>query len=239
MPRKAASPALADDHAAPGGAASVDRALSLMAAFRSGDGPLSLAELAQRTQLYKSTALRLLASLEHARWVQRGDDGRYAVGPEVSRLHAAMPADVSLQARLLPVMKQLVASTRESVALHVRRGEQRLCLLRVDSPQLLRDHVRAGDMLPLTRGAGARVLMAYSGARGKVYDRIRRDGHVLLEGDRVPDLAGISAPVWDAQGALVGALTLTVPRHRLQASFVPALVEAAHEATRRLGGAPP
>ena len=63
MPRKPATPAVADEHAAPGGAAAVDRALSLLAAFRSGDAALSLAELDTRTRLYKSTALRLLASL--------------------------------------------------------------------------------------------------------------------------------------------------------------------------------
>jgi DNA-binding IclR family transcriptional regulator len=38
--------------------------------------------------LYKSTALRLLASLEHAGLVQRHADGRYALGPEVARLNA-------------------------------------------------------------------------------------------------------------------------------------------------------
>src|SRR5690349_10931209 len=74
MPRKAAQPAAADENAAPGGAASVDRALSLLTAFRTGESALTLAELAERTRLYKSTALRLLASLEHARLLQRGED---------------------------------------------------------------------------------------------------------------------------------------------------------------------
>ena len=76
MPKKAAQPSLADQQAAPGGAAAVDRALSLLAAFRAGDRALGLAELALRTQLYKSTVLRLLASLEHARLLQQLPDGR-------------------------------------------------------------------------------------------------------------------------------------------------------------------
>lgn len=52
------------------------------------------------------------------------------------------------------------------MAFHVRQGDQRLVLFRVDSPQGLRDHVRAGDLLPLDRGAGGLVLMAYGGAKG-------------------------------------------------------------------------
>jgi DNA-binding IclR family transcriptional regulator len=236
MPRKAAQPAAADLAAAPGGALAVDRALSLLAAYQTGDDALSLAQLAGRTGLYKSTALRLLASLEHARLLQRDDDGRWRLGSEVARLHAIQSAAFSLEAQLLPLMRALVLRTHESVALHVRRGEQRLCLLRVDSPQLLRDHVRVGDVLPLARGAGGRVLLAFTGAKGKLYDQIRKAGHVVLEGDRVPDLTGISAPVWAADGTLVGALTLTAPSHRMKAALVPTLVKAAQEATRRLGG---
>jgi DNA-binding IclR family transcriptional regulator len=120
-------------------------------------------------------------------------------------------------------MQALVAQTGESVAFHVRQGEQRLCLYRVDSPQVLRDHVRAGDVLPLDRGAGGRVLMAFSGAKGQVYEQVRQDGYILAIGDRVPGLVGVSAPVCRGGSELVGALTLTVPESRFKAAFVEAL----------------
>jgi hypothetical protein len=87
MPRRPVVASLADENASPGGAASVDRALSLLAAFDDQTPMLTLAALAQRTRLYKSTALRLLASLEHAQLVLRQSDGRYALGPGVARLH--------------------------------------------------------------------------------------------------------------------------------------------------------
>ena len=74
---------IADELAAPGGVAAVDRALSLLCAFKEGDLSLSLAELAERTRLYKSTVLRLLASLEHGGWVQRLDDGEALQGVEL------------------------------------------------------------------------------------------------------------------------------------------------------------
>ncbi|HEY2928251.1 IclR family transcriptional regulator [Piscinibacter sp.] len=236
MPKKAVSPSLADQQAAPGGAAAVDRALSLLCAFRAGDTSLTLAELAERSQLYKSTVLRLLASLEHARLVQRQADARYALGPELARLHSIYSASFSLEAQVLPALRELVALTRESAAFHVRQGDQRLCLYRVDSPQLLRDHIRAGDLLPLKRGAGGRVLMAFGGAKGKLYEQIRHDGVAVLSGDRVPDLTGISAPVFGVDAELVGALTLTMPSSRLKASFTAAVRHAAQALTLRLGG---
>lgn len=236
MPKKAATPSVADEQAAPGGAAAVDRAISLLAAFGPGDSALSVTELAERTRLYKSTVLRLLASLAQGRLLQRTADGRWALGPELARLGALYTASFSLQQVVLPEMQALVQHTQESVAFHVRQGRQRLVLFRVDSPQLLRDHARAGDLLPLNRGAGGRVLMAFSGARGLLYEQVRRDGHALLHGDRVPGLVGVSAPVWNAEQQLVGALTLTAPEPRMQARFVEALRASAARLTRALGG---
>lgn len=213
----------------------MDRAISVLAAFRPGDKALSVTQLAERTRLYKSTVLRLLASLAHGHLVRKTPDGLWALGAEVARLAGIYSASFSLEEVLLPEMRALVERTQESVAFHVRQGDQRLVLLRVDSPQLLRDHVRAGDVLPLDRGAGGRVLMAYAGAQGPIYDQVRQDGYVMLSSDRIPGLVGISAPVWDAERHLVGALTLTAPEQRVQAFFVDELRQSAQRLTRLLG----
>ncbi|WP_421953881.1 IclR family transcriptional regulator [Polaromonas sp.] len=239
MPRKAQTESLADSHAAPGGAAAVDRALTLLAAFRQGDVSLTLTELADRTQLYKSTVLRLLASLEHARLVQRLDSGSYALGNEVARLNAVYAASFSLDRVVLPVMRSLVAATRESAAYHVVQGDARLCLYRVDSPQPVRDHIKAGDILPMNRGTGGRVLTAFGpqptqpvSARDKnLYARIREQGYFSTTGDRLAGVAGISAPVFRADGSLAAALTLTMPVERYDEKHVRKVLETA----RKLG----
>lgn len=236
MPRRALMPSVADEHAAPGGAASVDRALTLLGLFARNGGPFTLSTLAEQAKLYKSTVLRLLASLEHSGLVLKQPDGRYALGPMVAQLHASYAASFSLESVVLPVLRELVERTSESAAFHVRQGEHRLCLYRVDSPQPVRDHIKVGDLMPLTQGAGGRVLLAYAGVPGELYDRIRREHVAVLCGDRVPELAGVSSPVFDASGALVGALTLTMPRERLADSQVPHVVRAARALTARLGG---
>ena len=244
MPRKAQAESVADADAAPGGAAAVDRALSLLAAFRAGDTALSLAELATRTRLYKSTALRLLASLEHAQLLQRLDDGRYALGNELARLHSIYAASFSLDHVVLPELRRLVKATGESAAYHVRQGQGadavRLCLYRVDSPHPIRDHIRAGDVLPLNRGTGGRVLSAFdpvlakggSAADRKLMAGIRERGYLAANGDRLAEVAGISAPVFDGEGAIAAAVTLTMPSHRYDERYVKPVLEAA----RRLSG---
>jgi DNA-binding IclR family transcriptional regulator len=243
MPRKARTASMAEQDAAPGGAAAVDRALTLLAAFQPGDGALPLAELAARTGLYKSTALRLLASLEHARLLQKLDDGRYAIGAEVARLHGLYAASFSLDRVVLPVLRQLVRATGESAAYHVLQGQPpnfvRLCLFRVDSPQPVRDHIQAGDVLPADKGTGARVLLAFDPERLKTAsarDRrlaaeIRARGFYAATGDRLAEVAGISAPVFAADGRIAAALTLTMPSHRYDERFAKPVLEAARRLT--------
>lgn len=236
MPRKPATPSLADEHSAPGGAAAVDRAMTLLALFGSANSSMQLTDLAEKARLYKSTVLRLLASLEHAGLVLRQQDGRYALGPMVPRLYASYSASFSLESIVMPALRELVASTTESAAFHVRHGDHRLCLYRVDSPQPVRDHIKVGDLMPLSCGAGGRVLLAFAGVEGEMYDRIRKDRFAVLSGDRVPELGGVSSPVFDASGSLAGAVTLTMPRERLSPLQAPHVLRVAQEITEKLGG---
>ncbi|MFX7854014.1 helix-turn-helix domain-containing protein, partial [Acinetobacter baumannii] len=53
------------------GVAALDRAFAILFAFRPGDYALTLAELAARTGLYKSTILRLAGSLIQHRMLYR------------------------------------------------------------------------------------------------------------------------------------------------------------------------
>ncbi|HXE50332.1 MAG TPA: IclR family transcriptional regulator C-terminal domain-containing protein, partial [Ramlibacter sp.] len=111
----------------------------------------------------------------------------------------------------------------------------RLCLYRIDSPHPVRDHIRAGDVLPLERGTGGRVLTAFDPARargGSAADRkllaaIRERGYYAATGDRLAEVAGISAPVFHADGTLAAAVTLTMPTHRYDERYVKPVLEAA------------
>ena len=201
-----------------GGVAAVDRALMLLAAFQDGDRSLSLQDLVERTALVKSTVLRLLVSLQHFGLVQKLDDNRYALGSGIARLHRVYTASFGLETVVPPVLRTLVETPRESASFHVRQGDKRLVLFRVD------------------RGTGGHVIMAFSGARGNLFDKIRRDKVISLSGDRVPELAGVSAPVFDAANRLVGAITLTMPTMRYRQEHVATVRAAAAEVTRRLGG---
>lgn len=221
------------------GVAALDRAISILGAFTPSDPSLSLAEIATRTGLYKSTILRICGSLLRGQLLERSDDGRYRIGQAAFRLGTLYQRSVVTADILLPIMRNLAELSWESVAFYVRSGEMRMCLYRIESKHPIRYTVREGDILPLAAGSGGKVLSAFSGSPGVEYDSIRAAFFCLSVGDRDPETSGISAPVFSAGGVISGAITLAGPRSRVDREFlrrmIPHLLEAAASATRAFG----
>lgn len=235
MPRKSRKQSEQKIVLAESGVASVDKALAILRLFSSQNNALSLIQIAEATGLYKSTTLRMLASLSNALLVMKRSDGMYVLGPAIASLNAAYQQHQSLETLVNPVLEQLMKTTQESAAFHVRQGDKRLCLYRVDSKQALRDHIRVGDLLPIDKGAGGKVLRAFEGAPGKANNLIREAMVLAIAGDRVKEISGISSPVFSTEG-LIGVITLTMPTYRFdpkQASIVKA---SAKKLTELLGG---
>lgn len=224
------------------GVAAVDRALTILDVFTEQDSTLALADLARRTGYYKSTILRLAASLERRGYLTRLADRGWRLGPAASRLGSVYQAAFDLGDIVEPVLQKVVAETGETAAFHVREGNIRISLYRVESLQRIRDHVRQGEHLPLDRGAGGKVLLAFSGAKGMEFERIRRQLLCVSLGNRIADLGGVSAPVFGVGQRLIGALTVSVPLSRLDrkavARFGPVVLAHAAALTRALGGDP-
>ena len=133
----------------------------MLDAFRAGDRSLTLAVLAQRTGFYKSTILRLAQSLQRANYLVRLESGGYQLGAALIRLGEISRRSTRIDDHVPPVLQKLVEATGESATLYVRKGVQRFCLRRVDSHRTLRDHIREGDLLPLTIGAPGRVFLYF------------------------------------------------------------------------------
>ncbi|WP_419897849.1 IclR family transcriptional regulator [Roseomonas sp. USHLN139] len=210
--------------APPEGVGAVDRALSILLAYRAGEAALSLAELARRTGLYKSTLLRLMASLERAGMLLReGSAAEWRLGPALVGLGLRAAASESLlEAVLLPVLRRLAEETGESASFYVRDGENRLCRFRIEGRHAVRDHLPPGSLLPLDRGAAGHVL--------------RGAGLTVTIGERDPELAAVAAPVHSASGALLGALCLsgTATRFMQKREALSATLAAAVAALRGL-----
>jgi DNA-binding IclR family transcriptional regulator len=215
------------------GVAAVDRALSILSSFKKGDGSLELAELARRTGLVKTTVMRMAVSLEKAGMLMRLDDGTYQLDAELLRLGSVYQMSFDLESHVMPVLKTLVRDIDETAAFYVRQGSQRLCLYRVDSRHLMREHVRPGDRRPMDRSATAQVLKAFSSSSGNASPDL---GNYPLFTRGITDLhtAALAMPVFREGGRLAGSLTISGPITRLTPERAKGIVQPLREAGIRL-----
>jgi DNA-binding IclR family transcriptional regulator len=212
------------------------------------ESPCGLAELCDRTGLPRATAHRLAAGLEVHRLLERDGDGRWRLGPVVSELAARVNDPLlTASAAVLPRLREI---TGESVQLYRRDGSSRICVAAVEPPAGLRDTVPVGARLPLTAGSGAKVLLAYSDdatqqavlPAAKFSDRVlaevRRRGWAQSAAEREAGVASVSAPVRDAHGAVIAAISVSGPIDRIGrrpgARWAADLLAAADALTRRL-----
>ena len=221
-----------------GGVAAVDRALSILDALT--DEKTSLAELSKRTGLYKSTLLRLAKSLEKFGYVLRSEDGGYRLGSKVLYLGSLYQKHFKTSEVVPPVMRRMADELHEGISYYIADGEHRVVLHRIDATRAVRDSVHEGDRFPLTNGAAGHVLRAFNGVRGERFDQIREAMYAASYGERDPETAAVACPVFGHGGRIVGALSVSGPRYRIEAlgeqRIVPVLFTYAHLLTRTFGG---
>lgn len=214
------------------GVAAVDRALSILDAIT--EERVSLADISKRTGLYKSTVLRLIRSLEKAGYVLRTVDGAYRLGSKVLSLGALYQRYFRTSDIVPPVLEKLAAELREGASFYVSEGEQRVCLHRVESTRAIRDSVHVGDRLPIGVGAAGHVLRAFGGDRGARFDAIRQQVYAASYGERDAETAAIAVPVFGQGNRLMGALSVSGPRYRLEATGEAKIVPVLHKYGRQL-----
>jgi len=219
----------------------VTRALAVLDAFDAHEQGMSLAELARRLRMVKPTVLRTARTLARSGYLVQMEDRRWRLGPAAGWLGVRYQTSFDANNAIDLVLRRLAGATRESAALFVIDGNSRTCVARVDRPSLTRHHIRAGEMLPLDRGASGRILTAYSGEPGSFYEAVRRRGHYVSLGERDRTMASIAVPVMGPRRRLFGAVCVSGTVDRLGEAelmrHLPRLQTAASQLARAI--APP
>jgi DNA-binding IclR family transcriptional regulator len=235
MPRYATS-TLPDavDKGTEGGVIAVTRALLIMEAFRIGERHLTLAELSRRTGLHNTTVLRLARTLALAGYMVQREEGEWRLGPAAGWLGARYQAGFDINNVVEPTLRELSQATQESASFYVREGDERACIARVEGPQSVRHHVRIGMRLPLNLGAPGRVILAFSGEAGAVYEDIRRKGFHVSMGEREAQVSSVAAPVFGLNWRLLGSMCISGPTLRLTEALLTKHAQTVMDAANRL-----
>ncbi|GEM31342.1 IclR family transcriptional regulator [Nocardia neocaledoniensis] len=224
----------------------LDKAVAVLYAV--ADEPCGLNDLCTRTGLPRATAHRLAVGLETHRLLARDGNGLWRPGPALTELSAgATDPLVEAAGAILPRLREI---TGESVQLYCRDGNARVCVAALEPPVGLRDTVPVGSRLPLTAGSAAKVLMAWADPElqrtvladavfgDRALAEVRKRGWAQSAAERAQGVASVSAPVRDAAGAVVAAVSVSGPIDRMGrrpgARWAADLVAAAEALHKRL-----
>lgn len=202
----------------------LDKASQILDALESG--PTTLASLVAETRLARPTAHRLAVALERHRFIARDQHGRFVLGSRFAELAAAAGED-----RLLtssgPVLNTLLERTGESAQIYRRQGDQRICIAAVERSSGLRDSIPVGAVLSMEAGSAAQILLAWEepdrlhqGLRHAKFTATqmattRKRGWAQSIGEREPGVSSVSAPIRNATGQVIAAISISGPQERM------------------------
>jgi IclR family KDG regulon transcriptional repressor len=244
---------------------SVARAVSILEQFTVDRPELTLTEISVGIGLSKSTTHRLLGTLEAAEMVELDKrTSRYHLGLKIFRLGSVVSKSMELVKQADPLLRNVTEETDESSFLQVADGNEALCLRRFDGTHHVRVlFMEAGKRSAFNCGAGQRVLLAhqpewrweevvtshtrrmtqYSLVSREELERDRREirerGYSVGWEDVTLHACALGAPVRDATGAVVAAVSISGIVQRFSAERLPTLIrrimEVGDELSRRLG----
>lgn len=234
----------------------------ILDAFTLDRPALTMGEIRAAAGFPASTVQRLVTNLVALGFLDRQGDS-IRVGVKMAYWAAPAVKGVDVLDLLLPVIRDLRDQVGETVCLFRAEPGHRVCIALAETEHALRREMHVGKILPLHAGSAGRVLLTWNeplarGVLAQPLDQItsntittksdlaeaikktRADGYAITVGEREAGASGLSAPVFNSNGGLVGALTISGPTLRMPLElcqeWIEHLVATAERATRLLGG---
>jgi DNA-binding IclR family transcriptional regulator len=242
---------------------SVDRALTILEMLAES-GELGVTEIGAELNVHKSTAFRLLGSLEQHRLVEQlGERGKYRLGFGIVRLAGATTARLDLAREGGPVCRQLAGEINETVNIAVMDAGAAVNITQEQGSAAVTAQNWIGQRTPLHATSSGKVLLAWADADALAavlkaglerrtpatitdpaalraeLDRIRQRGWAYAVEELETGLNTVAAPIRGADGSVVAALSASGPSYRLGTESVPAVAKklqvGADEISSQLG----
>lgn len=227
----------------------LDRAFQILDVLAKGNSGMQLTAIADKLQLHKSTAHRLVMVLEASRFVERNEaSGKFHLGSKLMELGLSAVAQLNVYEIAPTHLRALVAETGETAHLAVLREGEVVSLVASESTQSLRTPITVGSRTPAHCTSLGKAMLAFSPAEnvdaflkgrtlkpytGKTITTIakfrnelrliRERGYAVDNEEREPGLRCIGAPVWNSAGEVIAAISIAGPTIRIAAARVPEL----------------
>lgn len=238
---------------APTGAQAIERASTLLVHILEAPTPPLLTQLATTHELAKSTTSRILSALERQGLVARDGVGAFIPGPALTRFARTRAGEPDLVSQYRPLLERLAAVTGETANLAIAANDAVELLDQVDGQYLLGTRNWVGSSVPLHCSSLGKVLLAFGAAEippGRLerrtdktiatraelvieLEQVKRRGFAVIRDELEAGLTAVAAPIRNADGQVVAAVSITGPTSRITAARTPALGLVLVDETRR------
>ena len=232
------------------------RLFALLELIATQDKFVSLQSLVEETGMPKPTLHRMLQQLEGAGLLTRQGDGRhYGTGTRLRRLAENLLLNATQHGARHAVLRHLVDEIGESCNVTALSGNEIVYLDRVETPEPLRFHLRAGSRVPVHASASGKMILSQLSpaqrrkllahaplqqfTRETVTDlatleeelkRVRRDGFALDDEEFLPGLVCVAVLVPSDAGRSNLCVAVQAPVVRLTTDKAVALLPALQRA---------
>ncbi len=238
----------------------VARALATLEALAHTPDGMTLAELSRTLGEAKSSLLNVLRTLEDGGFVSRNPETkRYHLGPQLLVLSAAYARQSSLLREFYALAPDIARELGETVQLAVLRGRFVLYVAKQEGTQWVRLASEVGTLLPAHATSLGKCLLAWldeaaldallAGIKLEqltpytITDlaqlktelaTVRARGYAVDRGETLEEVRCVGAPIHDASGRVVAAMSISVPSSRFDGQREQELIEAIRAAAATL-----
>jgi len=223
---------------------SVGKALKVIEKVVNSDQPLGLTELSQKLSLNRSTVYRLLKTLQDEFYLEQisEENRKYVVGTKLIGLSSCIIENLDLKKAAKPYLEKLQEKTDETVHLAlIGESEKDVVYIdKVDSGRTIKMSSAIGKRVPMHSTSLGKIMLAYmkDSKKGEILDKIelkgftsktitskekllehlkevRNKGYAIDDEENDENVRCIAAPIFDNEGDIAGAISLSGPSLRL------------------------
>ena len=243
------------------GTQAIARAVAVLKAFGPEPAHRTPQELSSRTGLNRSTVYRILNALEREELVVCDGAGRYHLGPELAILGGLALRQIGLRDVALPHLRDLARRSGETVDLEVLRGANVMIVEEIPGDYLLNTSSNIGMLYPAhctstgklllaalpahaldailaggLRACGPRGIADAAALRTELRTLLAR-GYATSYEELEAHLHAVGAPIYDHQGDIVAAVSISGPAARMPRRREPQLARMLTDACAEISHA--
>ncbi|TDO94345.1 IclR family transcriptional regulator [Halanaerobium saccharolyticum] len=239
---------------------SLDRALDILELIVDRENGMGVTEISRELEIHKSTVYRLLDTLKFRGFLEKNEDNhKYIAGIKLFELSSKVLNEIDSRVRVRPYLEELMQKTEETIHLGILDAGEVIYLDKVESNATIRMYSQVGKRVPAHSTSLGKAIMAHlpeervkeilkeKGMEKNTentitevdkfldhLEKVRKQGYAVDDEEQEEDIRCIAGPIFNHQGKVVAAFSISAPMTRMTESRMNELAELVVEYSQKM-----